>query len=675
MKKSKFAESTSGTLRSYLGCGLLRMAACGLSAMLLAGPAFAQLDPEESKPYQLRIVVGFSKHPLLTPAFKEEVRREIRGSFDAAFGNAGLVEVIDKEQLKELATHSSPAAATSLRQSVELLDSVEANGLEEGFRTTRQVSDTKTHFVWIEFKNDRYEISGRQYDGTTALASPVVRQAATYDRQFVARAATLLIERDFGVVGTIRDRQGDQVEVALKAGALARRPEPWVKRGDVLAISQIQQAPEGQRGYRMEWTLLRAADDAKNGVCRCVLSHRYAGTVALPQTSSILGYRCIKLGTGHAPLRLRLFNEKTRTPKAFALVNVSQGGFDSKEQEHLSSNAAGLVQTRRDYQDIAYVNVLGSSGNRPLAQLPVEILDRRTVTCEVSESAEAESLGQLESARDELIRRIGEALLRSVGLFRQLKKFDEENLREEALQAAHAGLKDMDTAATGFGIEIANFRKEAQDWKADIRDKLLAPCERGLERFKEDRKQLREYSERLEDVIHKEKDPVRKKLQELAASIQLREQEADYDKAIELYEEMDRLGKGLPAVKPFQERLEKLKKQWKLKDEDHKKARDFIYTSWPKLTSALDLKEHMAEAKKALAKCILVEDRLTPERLLRANIDHFNRLAKRLEAVANSDNPDDRTEGKAILDVRGDLEELTKQASNFIRKDKAASAK
>jgi hypothetical protein len=668
MKNSRFADRTREILRSHLGRGLLRTFACCLAGMLLAVPAFAQLDPEESKPYQLRIVVGFSKHPLLTPAFKEEVRREIRGAIEAAFGNAGVVEVIDKEQLRELATHSTPAGAASLRQSIELLDSVEANGLQEAFRTSHQVSDTKTHFVTIEFKNDRYEISARQYDGTTALASPVVRQAATYDRQFVARAATLSIERDFGVVGTIRDRQGDQVEVALKAGALAPRPEPWVKRGDVLAISQIKQSPDGQRGYPMEWTLLRADDDAKNGVCRCVLSHRYK--MALPQTSPILGYRCIKLGTGHAPLRLRLVVEKTRVPKAFVRVNVSQAGFDSKEQEHLSSDAVGLVQTRRDYQDIAYVSVLST---HPPAMLPIEILDRRTVTCDVAESAEAERLGQLESTRDELIRRIGEALLRSVALFRQLKELDEKKLREEALEAARAGLKDMDTAATGFEIEIANFRKEAQELNADIRDKLLEPCVRGLERFKEVRKQLREYCDRLDDVIRKEHDPVRKKLQELAATAQLREQEADYEKAIALYEEMVRLGKGLPAVKPFEERLDKLKKQWKLKDEDHKKARDFIYNSWPKLSSAFDLKEHMAEAKKALAKCILVDDRLTPERLLRANIDHANRLAKRLEAVGNSDNPDDRSEGKAILEVRVDLEELTKQASNFIRPDKTTA--
>src|ERR1700674_5038933 len=100
MMNAKFAERTGETVRSHFGRGFVRTVACCLVGMLLAGSAFAQLDPEESKPYHLRIVVAFSKHPLLTQTFKEEVRREIRGSFEAAFGSAGLVEVIDRDQLR-----------------------------------------------------------------------------------------------------------------------------------------------------------------------------------------------------------------------------------------------------------------------------------------------------------------------------------------------------------------------------------------------------------------------------------------------------------------------------------------------------------------------------------------------------------------------------------------------
>ena len=55
----------------------------------------------------------------------------------------------------------------------------------------------KIHFVLIDFVHGQYEISARQYDGTTGLASPVVRQAQTGDRLLVAREAALLVYRDF----------------------------------------------------------------------------------------------------------------------------------------------------------------------------------------------------------------------------------------------------------------------------------------------------------------------------------------------------------------------------------------------------------------------------------------------------------------------------------------------
>ncbi len=129
-------------------------------------------------------------------------------------------------------------------------------------------------------------------------------------------------------------------------------------------------------------------------------------------------------------------------------------------------------------------------------------------------------------------------------------------------------------------------------------------------------------------------------------------------------------GKGQPAIQSYVEHLATLKKQWEIKGDDHKKAREFFYKSWPTLRSAVELKANIAEAKKALAACIKAGDPLTPRMLLRTNTNHFNRLAERLKAVADSDNPDERNEGKAILEVRTDLEELTKQASDFIQSAK-----
>ncbi len=78
---------------------------------LCTGTAFAGLDAEENKPYQLHIIVGFSNHPLLTQVFKDEVKREIQGSFEAALGGAGVVEVLDTDKLRENAAQQKNASA------------------------------------------------------------------------------------------------------------------------------------------------------------------------------------------------------------------------------------------------------------------------------------------------------------------------------------------------------------------------------------------------------------------------------------------------------------------------------------------------------------------------------------------------------------------------------------
>jgi hypothetical protein len=648
-------------IRSRLGWGLIALLSCAVGAAAWTGTAFAGLDAEENEPYQLSIIVGFSNHPLLTQVFKDEVKREIQGSFEAALGSAGVVEVLDTDKLRESAAQQKNASAASPESSVALLDSVEANRLQEAFNGWRHISDRKVHCVFVDFKNDRYDISARQYDGFTALASPVVRRGNTYDRQFVGRIASLLIERDFGVVGTLGAAQGDQVDVTLKAGALIHTPEPFVKRGDVFAISQIRQAPNGQVGYQLKWTLLRATNDAKQGVCRCALIHRYKDP--LPQAPSVLGYRCIKLGTGHGPLTLRLVDEKTRNPLANTTVSFSQSGFASKEQEHRPTDAAGLVKSRNEYQDLAFVSV----STRPVpALLPVEIIDNRPVTCLIDVSPEAQRVGELESARDHLFGRMGEWLLKLGGLFKELNEL-QKKARDEALETASTGRKELEAAVVSFEIEIAKLRSDGQPLGPDYVSKLLEPCERDLEQLRDRKKQLQDYTQRLRDAIREEQDPKRRKLQDLAATFIVKKEQGDYGAAIDLCEQIVREGKGQPGIASYVEDLATLKKQWALKGDDHKKAREFFYSRWPTLRSAAELKANTAEAKKALAVCIKAGDPLTPRMLLRANTNHFNRLAERLKAVADSDNPEERNEGKGILEVRTDLEELTKQASVFIQ--------
>jgi hypothetical protein len=154
------------------------------------------LDPETDKPYHLQVVLRIAENRLSTPVFRDQVERQIGDSLRAALGDLARVEIV----------HQHP-----------LLAEVEAKGLQQALDGYSVLSDTKTHFVLIDFVDGRYEIQARQHDGFTGLASPV-RHSSTADRQLVARSATLLIDQDFGLAGTLEQVENGRVTVKLKGG-------------------------------------------------------------------------------------------------------------------------------------------------------------------------------------------------------------------------------------------------------------------------------------------------------------------------------------------------------------------------------------------------------------------------------------------------------------------------
>src|SRR6266849_2125635 len=250
-----------------------------LCSLCLCGESLAQLDPEKDSPYDLQIVVRIADHPPFTAAFKDQVKRELRGSLQAAYADLVRVEVVD--------THP-------------LLKDIDGKELQAALEGWKEVSPRKTHFVLIDFKNGEYEIQAGQHDGLTGLASPVTRRARTPDRQFVAHTAALMIDRDFGLVGTLdANARGPEVHVILKAGGLGIPMDQWLKKEDVFAIAQIKKVGGSQRSDRVPWALLKVIEEPKDGVCRCQLFKRWKNTVE--KDPGVLGYRCIKLGTTTAP--------------------------------------------------------------------------------------------------------------------------------------------------------------------------------------------------------------------------------------------------------------------------------------------------------------------------------------------------------------------------------------
>src|SRR5260370_27403067 len=132
------------------------------------------LDPETDKPYRLQVVLRIAENRLLTPVFRDLVERQLRESLQAALGDLASVEVV--------------------RQHL-LLKEVEAKGLQAALDGYSVLSDTKIHFVLVDFVDGLYQIQARQHDGFTGLASPV-RRSSTADRQLVASLASAVISQD-----------------------------------------------------------------------------------------------------------------------------------------------------------------------------------------------------------------------------------------------------------------------------------------------------------------------------------------------------------------------------------------------------------------------------------------------------------------------------------------------
>ena len=145
----------------------------------------------------------------------------------------------------------------------------------------------------------------------------------------------------------------------------------------------------------------------------------------------------------------------------------------------------------------------------------------------------------------------------------------------------------------------------------------------------------------------------------------LLETEGELDKAIAIYEKA-------PAefqTAELKKHLDELKKLWIPKSDAHKKAREYIYDTFPKLTTD-QLKEGVAEAKKALEVCKKAGDKFGPARLRKATLEHFKRLETEAEALNPAVNIDDEKPAKAIQELIPELRKIVEDVGAYLKEKK-----
>ncbi|MFN4261590.1 MAG: hypothetical protein ACK4RK_20085 [Gemmataceae bacterium] len=606
----------------------------------------AALDAEADKPYQLRIVLDVAPHRLLTPVFQGQLRRELRDGLQAALGKMGEVEVVTSHPL---------------------LPDIRAKGLQTVLDGWKDVDGVKTHFVLIDMVDGQYTIQTGQHDGLTGLSSPLVRQARTRDRQFVARTAALLIDRDFGVVGTLAaDAQAHAVRVTLKGGELGVPLEHWLAKGEVFALAQIHSAGGKLVSEQVPWALLQLVDGPdSHGVCRCRLFHRYEQP--LRQGPGIVGYRCLKLGTTTAPLRLRLIDRQTLLPQSGLQVDVSALGLEPNDEikQRGSTGPDGVLPILKpdySYRHVAFVRV--SSAGTLIARLPVPILEDHLVVGAVRVDDRAEARGQMEQRRRRLLDRLYDVLLVQSDLAKELNtRLSRPQEQAEALKLAQEGLRTLMTDLQALNSEMIDLRvalhEAPEKVNLDVREN-----EKLLQTIVERRDQLKQLVAQLEEAIHQEKDPKRQEAKALVAQAQLLEEQADFDQAISLYEKA--LG-PLGNPQQLQEHLAQLRQAWKPRDPAHAEARRFFYDIWAKLDSSPTILAELPRAFAALQTCRQADDKLTPRKVIHTCLAHLKLLNREQEQLQSQGGEDARAKTKVLDEVEKSLSQLHQQAVDWLQ--------
>jgi hypothetical protein len=610
--------------------------------MLFPLPATAQAQGELNAPYHLHIVVHVAQNRLLTDVFRDRIERELRDGFQGALGDMGRVTV----------THEHPRLAEVLERGLRTLD---------GWKDRDEV---KTHFVLIDYSGVHYEIRTRQYDGTVGRASPVVRRDRTRDRDFVAKAAALLLKQDFGVLGTVQEAPAEPkqpVKVTLRGGALGDMAR-WVKKDDVFALAP----PEGGSPAALRWALLQVeqapTEDARDGLCVCRFFHRY-------QVPDIAGYRCIKLGTVQTPLRLRWVQQMPGGAKGKPLaqqltVDIRRYGFDDEEMTKLQkrTDQNGVLETTGDgkngvFAHVAFVQVLKGAKNKP--QVPIALCDDQPIFIEVNATEDQDVLFTVLVATWQ--NNIADSLQMQTQLFKRLEKLGAKaEQREEVIQEAERGLRRSREDRTLLLKQKEELIKEAREKKVEFKtpreDKRLADLAEGeqvLEQFVTEQR-------RIEAT---ENDPQLKKWKSAIENAKLLEKELEIDKAIAIYESVQKEGFKDAGL---DEHLKKLRERWKVANAEHEQARQFIYRVWPTLDTER-LKDGLPKARKALKTCEDAGDLISIHKLLNGALAHADRLKKELEELHPELLIDDvepaklRKEiGEQIVQLGADIQEYLK---------------
>jgi len=605
--------------------------------LCLCGESSAALDPESKTPYHIRIVLQVADHRMLTAQFQKHLEGDIRDQLQLALGKLAQVEVV--------------------RGHARISD-IRAKGLQAVLNNWDELSSAQTHFVLIDFADGKYHIQTGQHDGMTGVSSSNVRRQTLSDRQLVADAAVQMIRKDFGVIGTFQELKGKEVTLTIKGGGLVDSLEPWLKRGDVFTVVRISEASGKTRANPIDQAVLEVVELLPGGQARCRYFCRYALDRELRDAKPVSGYRCIKLSTITAPVQVRLVNKETYEFINGLSVEISATDSFKGALKKVTTLDKGLFKSSTTFSNVAYVRIW--SGASLLVEFPLALVDDRVVVCWMSPKKNLMDQGDVELRKEHWVRWCIEALSltdqRLSELNAELTPEEALKLGQESKDAIAADWTRLETERNHL-LELAKKQKMGLD--LSVGEQFTAALTKRLD-------QLNKYLDELDKLIKEANSEERKELIAKVKRAELLEKQAEFDKALELYEQVLKS----PNTAEVKARADQLKAEWQIKNKEHGDARLFLYETWPKLDLS-ELQAKLGKARESFKVCKEAGDRLTPLKLQLVNIQHATALVQELEVLRKApDSQDNHQKLRTMHELATDLRSLQTEVTAWIAKEK-----
>ncbi len=638
---------------------------------VLAQPLAQGLDPEPKTPYVWRVVLHAPPHPAVGPEIRRQIERDVQAALQPVLGSLGIVECIDLARWPR-------DRWESLWQQFE----------DKGFAAIvpgGELSGVKTHFVRLDYANGLYRLRAQQYDGFTGLTSPL-RQWQTRSPEELGRGLSLILERDFGPVGTVQTSPlgPENVRIVLRGNQLGSY-QRWVREGDIFVVAQVFRTDRPAPPLRTAtgriiqpaapaaaslsatpraYTVLRVIQVRDDGQLDAVVLSAYQ--TALP-AGRAAGYRCMKLGTTTAPLRIRLAGSDGTAPRLAgqvlvrALENGFQGNYTPQDTFDFRD---GLFHSPRPYAHLACVTI--SLGPGAGTQFPVPIVDEQTVTLPFETDPKRIEAATLLRTAASLATRVTDARHAQSICFEAVSKLIQREKNVEALARAKAGYQAAAATAQSIDEELARLR-EATDKLPELR-RFVPAVEAQLAALRKANADLAGHIKTLEQVVALENDPKMLardvQIKSLVARLELLLARGEVEEALNVFDQLLTLK---PDHAEFRARRDKLQQEWKPKNETHAKARDYLLRTWPGIAAVTDHKAALPPLGSAIDTCIQHGDHYTLRRLQQHFQAALARLQQQLETLdVNSDS--DRKTAEDIQSIVDALRNLEKRILEFIQK-------